>query len=240
MLDENEFLSPYGLRSLSRYHADHPYVIQAGGQEYRVSYLPAESDTGHVRRQLELARSHLDAGQRPDYPGVVAVLYVLRQRFHRPMSDRIRAAHEPVPGRRGDLAHGSRTSSSETRTVSVPSMAGPGSFRRIRTGATACCSTSISTATTGPASEPAIRPAGRASSRAMHLFATLTPESPSRQAGRPSSRGGSRNHHRPDQCRVPAESPQMCNRRLKRSTTLHRPLRVFTRARYSTIAGAPS
>lgn len=46
MLDESEFLSPYGLRSLSRYHAEHPYVIQAGGQEYRVSYLPAESDTG--------------------------------------------------------------------------------------------------------------------------------------------------------------------------------------------------
>ncbi len=46
MLDENEFLSPYGLRSLSRYHADHPYVLYAGGQEYRVSYLPAESDTG--------------------------------------------------------------------------------------------------------------------------------------------------------------------------------------------------
>jgi len=46
MLDEQEFLSDYGLRSLSRYHAEHPYVIQAGGQEYRVSYLPAESDTG--------------------------------------------------------------------------------------------------------------------------------------------------------------------------------------------------
>jgi mannosylglycerate hydrolase MGH1-like protein len=46
MLDENEFLSPYGIRSLSRFHADHPYVIQAGGQEYRVAYLPAESDTG--------------------------------------------------------------------------------------------------------------------------------------------------------------------------------------------------
>jgi hypothetical protein len=46
MLDENEFLSPYGIRSLSRYHADHPYLIQAGGQEYRVAYLPAESDTG--------------------------------------------------------------------------------------------------------------------------------------------------------------------------------------------------
>ena len=46
MLDENEFLSPYGIRSLSRYHAEHPFVMQAGGQEYRVSYLPAESDTG--------------------------------------------------------------------------------------------------------------------------------------------------------------------------------------------------
>src|SRR5215813_13833315 len=46
MLDEREFLSPYGLRSLSRYHAEHPYVVQVGGQEFRVSYLPAESDTG--------------------------------------------------------------------------------------------------------------------------------------------------------------------------------------------------
>jgi hypothetical protein len=46
MLDENEFLSPYGIRSLSRYHADHPYVFKVGEKEYRVSYLPAESDTG--------------------------------------------------------------------------------------------------------------------------------------------------------------------------------------------------
>lgn len=46
MLDEKEFLSPFGIRSLSRYHADHPYVIHVGGQEYRVAYLPAESDTG--------------------------------------------------------------------------------------------------------------------------------------------------------------------------------------------------
>jgi hypothetical protein len=46
MLDENEFLSPYGIRSLSRYHAKHPYVFSVQGQEYRVSYLPAESDTG--------------------------------------------------------------------------------------------------------------------------------------------------------------------------------------------------
>ena len=46
MLDENEFLSPYGIRSLSRYHLDHPFFLQVGGQEYKVQYLPAESNTG--------------------------------------------------------------------------------------------------------------------------------------------------------------------------------------------------
>ena len=46
MLDEQEFLSPYGIRSLSRYHAEHPFIFHVGNQEYRVSYLPAESDTG--------------------------------------------------------------------------------------------------------------------------------------------------------------------------------------------------
>ena len=46
MLDENEFLSPYGIRSLSRYHQEHPFVFSAGGQTNAVSYLPAESDSG--------------------------------------------------------------------------------------------------------------------------------------------------------------------------------------------------
>jgi hypothetical protein len=46
MLDENEFLSPYGIRSLSKFHERHPYVLHIGGQEYRVDYLPAESNTG--------------------------------------------------------------------------------------------------------------------------------------------------------------------------------------------------
>ncbi len=46
MLDESEFLSPYGIRSISRYHLEHPYVFTAGGQEFRVQYAPAESDSG--------------------------------------------------------------------------------------------------------------------------------------------------------------------------------------------------
>jgi hypothetical protein len=46
LLDENEFLGPYGIRSLSKFHEQHPYVFHTGGQEYRVDYLPAESNTG--------------------------------------------------------------------------------------------------------------------------------------------------------------------------------------------------
>ncbi|HLX70811.1 MAG TPA: glucosidase, partial [Verrucomicrobiae bacterium] len=46
MLDESEFLSPNGLRSISRYHQDHPYHINLAGHDYGVSYLPAESDSG--------------------------------------------------------------------------------------------------------------------------------------------------------------------------------------------------
>jgi hypothetical protein len=46
MLDENEFLSPYGIRAISRYHAENPYVFAVQEQEYRVDYLPAESNTG--------------------------------------------------------------------------------------------------------------------------------------------------------------------------------------------------
>jgi hypothetical protein len=46
MLDENEFLGPYGIRSLSRYHLDHPFSFWVGSEEYKVQYLPAESNTG--------------------------------------------------------------------------------------------------------------------------------------------------------------------------------------------------
>jgi hypothetical protein len=46
MLDENEFLSPYGIRALSRFHQDHPYILKVNGAEHRVDYEPAESSTG--------------------------------------------------------------------------------------------------------------------------------------------------------------------------------------------------
>jgi hypothetical protein len=45
MLDEREFLSPHGIRSVSKYHEEYPYVFREGTREYRVDYKPAESDT---------------------------------------------------------------------------------------------------------------------------------------------------------------------------------------------------
>jgi hypothetical protein len=46
MLDENEFLSPFGVRALSRYHREHPYTLSVNGTEHRVDYEPGESSTG--------------------------------------------------------------------------------------------------------------------------------------------------------------------------------------------------
>jgi hypothetical protein len=45
MLDESEFFAPYGIRALSKFHHDHPYVLHIDGHEYRVDYEPAESST---------------------------------------------------------------------------------------------------------------------------------------------------------------------------------------------------
>ncbi len=46
MLDENEFLSPHGIRALSRHHRERPYMLQVDGHTHRVDYEPAESSTG--------------------------------------------------------------------------------------------------------------------------------------------------------------------------------------------------
>jgi hypothetical protein len=46
MLDESEFLSPYGIRSVSKYHSDHPYYVSVNGVEFGMKYIPGESDSG--------------------------------------------------------------------------------------------------------------------------------------------------------------------------------------------------
>ena len=46
LLDEREFLGPHGIRALSRWHLEHPFVFDVHGEQYRVDYEPAESTTG--------------------------------------------------------------------------------------------------------------------------------------------------------------------------------------------------
>ena len=178
MLDEKEFLSPYGIRSLSRYHAEHPYVFHVGGQEYRRRLPAGRIRHRHVRRQLELARADLDARQRADHPGAAPVLRLLRQRVHRRVSDRLRPADEPLSGRRGDLAPAGQHLPAGRPRPAARERRRRRSSRKIRTGATTSSSTSTSTATTAPASAPATRPAGPASSPAP--CTCLRPPPPSR------------------------------------------------------------
>ena len=64
LLDENEFLGPHGIRSLSRYHLDHPFRFWVGSPGVRGALPAGRVQHRHVRRQLELARPGLDAGQR--------------------------------------------------------------------------------------------------------------------------------------------------------------------------------
>jgi len=55
MLDEHEFLSPYGIRALSQFHRENPYALQVNGTEHRVDYEPGEFGDRSIRRQFEMA-----------------------------------------------------------------------------------------------------------------------------------------------------------------------------------------
>ena len=139
MLDEKEFLSEFGIRSLSRYHAEHPYVIHAGGQEYRVSYLPAESDTGMFGGNSNW--------RGPIWMPVNALIIRALLQYYLYYGNDFTVECPTGSGRQMNLYQvaeeiraDSRTSFSKTRMAGVRSMAGPGSSRTTRTGAIACCS----------------------------------------------------------------------------------------------------
>ena len=63
MLDPEEFLSDYGIRSVSKYHRDHPYRLTVQGEEKIVNYEPAESQTGIFGGNSKLARPGLVSDQ---------------------------------------------------------------------------------------------------------------------------------------------------------------------------------
>jgi hypothetical protein len=78
MLDENEFLSSYGLRSVSRVHRNKPYVFGAGHEEHRVDYVPGEG-TSYLLAATPLARPHLVSDQLPQHRSTRALPPFLRQ-----------------------------------------------------------------------------------------------------------------------------------------------------------------
>ena len=91
MLDENEFLSPYGIRALSRVHQDHPYVLR--GRRHGVSrgLRAGRIDHRPVRRQLQLARPGLVPGELPADRIAAEVPSLLRRRFQGGVPHRLRA-----------------------------------------------------------------------------------------------------------------------------------------------------
>ena len=99
MLDESEFLSwIMACASLSKYHEDHPYCLDLGGEEHIVTYQPAELRRGHLRRQLQLARPDLVPRQLPDHRVAAQVQPLL----WRQLADRVphRLSVGALPGSR--------------------------------------------------------------------------------------------------------------------------------------------
>ena len=161
MLDEKEFLSPYGIRALSRSIASTPYLLGVDGDGARVDYEPAESTTGLF-------------GGNSNWRGPIwfPVNYLMiesLQKFHHYFGDDVQGG---VPDRLGRLPDARRGRDGAVAAAVAhlprgddgrrPAAAARSGSRAIRTGATTCCSTSTSTATPAPGSARAIRPDGPA------------------------------------------------------------------------------
>ena len=101
LFDEQAFLSPYGLRALSRRHLAQPYHLQVDGMDATIDYEPAESTTADVRWQLQLAGPYLVPGQLPGRQRSTAVRPLLRRHPHHRVSDRLGPATRVGGRRRG-------------------------------------------------------------------------------------------------------------------------------------------
>ena len=159
MLDEKEFLSQYGIRALSRIHGENPYCIRVGNDEFKVSYLPGDSDNGMfggnsnwrgpiwMPVNMIIIRSLFNYYQYygndfliecPTGSGNRMNLYQVAEELSRRLSSiflQDESGHRPVYG---DIKNS----------------------RRIRTGRTTSFFMNISMEIQGPALVPAIRPGG--------------------------------------------------------------------------------
>ena len=159
MLDENEFLSPYGIRSLSRHHADHPYIVSVGGQEFRVGYLPAESDTSMFGGNSNW--------RGPIWMPVNALIIRALLNYYTYYGNELTVECPTGSGRQMTLYQVAEELTRRLASIFLKDKdgrravyGGTRRFQRIRTGAISSCSMSTSTATTALASAPATRQAG--------------------------------------------------------------------------------
>ena len=160
MLDENEFLSPYGIRAVSRYHLDHPYVFDEQGKEYRVSYLPAESDTAMFGGNSNW--------RGPIWMPVNVLLIRALLNYYPYYGDSFRIECPTGSGRMMNLFEVAEEIVRRLTSIFVrdrsgqrPSTGAPRSSNVTQTGATTCFSTSTSTVTMVQDLALAIKPAGQ-------------------------------------------------------------------------------
>ena len=159
MLDENEFLSPYGIRSLSKFHEQHPYILHVGGQEYRVDYLPAESNTGMFGGNSNW--------RGPVWMPVNVMIIRALLNFYLYYGDNFKIECPTGSGKMMNLFEVSKEIADRLSRIFLRTsaagglcMAGRRSSNPIPTGATTFCSMNTFTATTGRDLARATRPAG--------------------------------------------------------------------------------
>ena len=119
LLDETEFLSPFGIRSVSRIHHDNPYVFRHAGEEYRVDVRSGGEHQRVVRRQLELARPDLVSDQLSAHRVARTLPPLLRRLAHRRMSARLGAADASRAGRAASWPRDSPRFSSRVKAATA-------------------------------------------------------------------------------------------------------------------------
>jgi hypothetical protein len=120
VLDEREFLSPFGLRSLSRVHAERPYVFRVSGEEHRVDYVPAESTT-----RLFGGNSNWRG---PIWFPVNFLLVEALERYHHFYGDELTVELPTGSGRRVTLGEAARELARRLASIFLP---GPGGRRPV-------------------------------------------------------------------------------------------------------------
>jgi hypothetical protein len=162
MLDESEFLSPFGIRALSRYHLDHPFVFLVQGEEFQVDYLPVESNTGMFGGNSNW--------RGPVWMPVNVLIIKARLQFYLYYGDNFKIECPTGSGQFMNLFEVAREIGNRLGRIFLrneqgrrPVYAARKNSRPTPSVRTISCSMNISTGTTAPAWELPTKPAGRAS-----------------------------------------------------------------------------